>query len=55
MMHFNPEKAREAFNIPENIEPVGFIMMGYPAEDATPSDMHNTFRPMDEVVVKDSF
>ena len=55
VMHFNPEKAREAFNIPENIEPVGFIMMGYPADDAKPADMHSTFRPIDEVVVKDCF
>ena len=55
VMHFNPEKAREAFNIPANVIPVGFIMLGYPAEDAMPSDMHSTFRPMDEVVVKDSF
>ena len=55
VMHFNPEKAAEAFNIPENVEPVGFIMMGYPADDAVPSDMHSSFRPIEDVIVRDSF
>ncbi len=50
VMHFNPEKMISAFNIPENIVPVALLVMGHPAEDSAPIDMHSKFRPMDEVV-----
>ena len=55
VMHFNPAAMREAFNIPENIEPLALLVMGYPAEDAAPIKMHSEFRPMEEVVCYDSF
>lgn len=55
VMHFDPLAMRKAFNIPENIEPVALLVMGYPAEDAKPLDLHFKNRPMDEVVFYDSF
>ena len=55
VMHFNPEAIRTTFNIPENIEPVALLVMGYPSEDAKPLDMHSTYRDMTETVVYDSF
>lgn len=55
VMHFNPEKMREAYNIPDNYEPVALLVMGYPSEDAKPIEMHYKFRPMDETVFYDSF
>ena len=55
VMHFNPMAMRETFGIPENIEPTALLVMGYPADDAEPLDMHSKFRPMDEVVFYDSF
>ena len=55
VMHFNPEKMRENFNIPENIEPLALLVMGYPSEDAAPIEMHYKFRPMEETVLYDSF
>ena len=55
VMHFNPEKMKEAYNIPENYEPVALLVMGYPSEDAKPIEMHYKFRPMDETVYYDSF
>ena len=55
VMHFDPLAMRKAFNIPENIEPVALLVMGYPAEDAKPLDLHFKSRPMDEVVFYDSF
>lgn len=55
VMHFDPFKMREAFNIPENIEPMALLVMGYPADDAKPLHLHDQFRPMDEVVYYDSF
>ncbi len=55
VMHFDPRAMKETFNIPENIEPVALLVMGYPHPDATPIEMHSTFRPIDEVVFYDSF
>ena len=55
VMHFNPEKMCEAFNIPENIVPVALLTMGYPAEDSVPHNFHSTFRPIEEIVYYDKF
>ena len=55
VMHFNPAAMRETFNIPENIEPVALLVMGYPTDDAKPIDMHYKYRNIDEVVFYDSF
>ena len=50
VMHFNPSKMVEEFNIPENLVPVALLVMGHPADDAAPIDMHSKFRAMDEIV-----
>ena len=55
VMHFDPAAMRESFNIPESIEPLALLVMGYPAEDAKPIEMHYKTRPIDEVVFYDSF
>ena len=55
VMHFNPTAIKEEFNIPENIEPLALLVMGYPPEDAKPIEMHYKYRPIDEVVFYDSF
>lgn len=53
VMHFNPTAMKEEFNIPDNVEPLALLVMGYP--DAEPLDMHYKKRSMDEVVFYDSF
>ncbi len=55
VMHFNPFKMREVFEIPQIYEPVALLVMGYPHEDAQPLEMHSKVRPMEEVVFYDSF
>ena len=55
VMHFDPEKMRETFSIPENVEPVALLVMGYPSDDAKPLDLHFKSRPIDETVTYDSF
>lgn len=55
VMHFNPFKIKECFNIPENIEPVALLVMGYPHKDSVPNERHSQSRPIDEVVFYDSF
>ena len=55
VMHFNPTLIKQTFNIPDNIEPVALLVMGYPTNDSKPLDLHSKFRPIDEVVYYDSF
>lgn len=55
VMHFDPAAMRKTFNIPENYEPAALLVMGYPAPDAKPLDLHFKSRPIDEVVFYDSF
>ena len=55
VMHFDPLKMREAFKIPEGIEPVLLLIMGYPSENAEPKHYHFEYRPMEEVVFHESF
>lgn len=55
VMHFDPNAMKKEFNIPENISPVALLVMGYPAEDAAPMNLHFQQRPLEEVVVYDKF
>ena len=55
VMHFNPFRMREEFAIPENIEPVALLVMGYPAPDAVPNERHSVYRPTDENVFFNNF
>ena len=55
VMHFNPAAIRETFHLPQNIEPVALLVMGYPSDDAKPLDMHFKNRPIEETVIVDSF
>ncbi len=55
VMHFNPIKIREAFNIPSDVEPSLLIVAGYPHKDSEPLKLHSQFRPIDEVVFYDNF
>lgn len=55
VMHFDPAAIRKEFNIPQNIEPVALLVMGYPHPDAKPANFHSQFRPLDEVVIYDEF
>lgn len=55
VMAFEPGAMRETFNIPDGIDPVALLVMGYPAMDAEPLDMHYKFRPIEDVVVYEKF
>lgn len=55
VMHFNPFAIKEAFNLPDNIEPIALLVMGYPDEDSAPMNLHSQFRDIDEVVKYNSF
>jgi len=55
VMRFNPALMIETFNIPKNVIPVALLVMGYPAVDSMPLELHSKFRNLDEVVYYDSF
>ncbi len=55
VMHFDPAAMREMFHIPDHIEPVALLVMGYPADDAKPLDLHFQTRPIDETVFYEDF
>ena len=55
VMHFDPFAMRAAFAIPENVEPVALLVLGYPASDAKPLDLHTQFRPLSDVVCYEHF
>ena len=41
VMYFNPAKTAELFALPENIIPAAMLPIGYPAENAAPSQLHS--------------
>lgn len=55
VMHFDPAAMKDTYNIPEDIEPVALLVMGYPTDDATPHEFHSKFRPIEETVIYESF
>lgn len=55
VMHFNPEKLKEEFHIPKNVEPLALLVMGYPHESSSPIEMHSKYRPLEEVVFYEDF
>lgn len=50
---FDPAKVREVYEIPENLEIVAILPVGYPAEGAKPSEAHERRNSMDEMVYWD--
>ena len=62
MAGFEPEKAREAFSIPEGFAPVSVIALGYPGDpESLPEDLRarelapRTRKPLEELVFEDDF
>ena len=55
VMHFNPAAMKETFGIPEEVEPVALLMLGYPAKDAKPIEMHYKTRPIEDIVCYEHF
>ncbi len=50
VMHFDPVAIAERFELPASIAPVALLVMGYPAEDAKPMDLHFACRPIEDTV-----
>ena len=50
VMHYKPEELRKALELPENLESVALLVMGYPAEDAAPFPGHSASKKTEEIV-----
>ncbi len=55
VMSFDPAAMRESYQIPEELEPVALLVMGYPSADSVPNPRHEEVRPMDELVSYNQF
>ena len=54
--YFDPSILREAFNIPENVEPVAILGIGYAAGESASPDRHDKARkPLNATVIYESF
>jgi nitroreductase len=49
--YFNPTILKEEFGLPDNIEPINILAVGYPAGEAAASDRHDKARkPLNDIV-----
>ena len=48
--HFDAEKVKEVYNLPENYVPVAILPIGYPADNAKPSERHFERKSLDEIL-----
>ena len=55
VMYFVPEAIREELQVPDTLELVALLMMGYPAPDAKPAPAHAESKRMDEIVFYNRF
>ncbi|MDR1625924.1 MAG: nitroreductase family protein [Spirochaetia bacterium] len=55
VMYFEPAKLAAEFKLPEKLLPVALLVLGYPAGDAAPADMHVKRNPLDSMVFYDRF
>ena len=51
VMYFNAATTSETFELPENIVPVAFLPLGYPADDAEPITKHFERLPLEEILI----
>ena len=52
---FDPAKAREIYNVPENYEIVAILPIGYPSDEAHPSRLHDDRKPIEEITFYNKF
>ena len=53
--HFDAKRCSELFNIPENIEPIAIIPIGYPAKPDLFEKKPKQRKTIDEIIVKEHF
>lgn len=49
-MYYKPDELVKAFGIPENEESMALLVMGYPADDASPASGHKASKLLSDFV-----
>ena len=49
VMYFEPEAVYTEFALPDRLEPVALLPMGYPSQSAAPSELHTQYRDPGEL------
>ena len=52
VMHFNPAELISNFQIEDKYVPVALLVVGYPADDAEPSERHSQRMTLNEMLIK---
>ncbi len=55
VMYYDPIMIKDLFRIPDHIEPVALLVMGYPAKDATMAESHLKYESMEKTVCYNDF
>ena len=50
VMHYIPEAVKEEFALPDTLESVALLVMGYPKEGTMPSPLHYKTKPLTDTV-----
>ncbi|KAF1085089.1 FMN reductase (NAD(P)H) [Sporotomaculum syntrophicum] len=53
--HFKPDVIKTEFNLPDQVEPVNILVIGYAAVDSVPTDRHTDRKPLTETVFYETF
>ena len=51
VMYFDPVKTSELFDLSEDIVPMAFLPIGYPADDAAPADSHSQRMELNKIIL----
>ena len=52
---FDPRKARQIYNVPDNFEIAASLPVGYPSSEAHPSRLHSDRKPVEEIAFYNKF
>ncbi len=55
VMYFDPEEIKKQFSIPLNVVPRALLVMGYPADNSQPLDLHYKSKELSDIVRYESF
>lgn len=53
--HFKPDVIKAEFGLPEEVEPLNILGIGYSAPEARPSDRHTERKPLSETIRYETF
>jgi len=53
--HFKPDVIKQELNIPDRVEPINILVVGYASEDCVPTDRHAERKPLKDTVYYETF